>query len=210
MTDRADFRGLYAITPNMADDALLIDAAADALEGGARILQYRNKRATPSQARAQADALRALTREAGAIFIVNDDAALALATQADGVHLGHEDQHDMTPVALKSAAGRPFLVGISCYDELARAATAVDMGADYIAFGSFFPSSTKPLARRASLPLLREARSRFSLPIVAIGGITLDNAPQLIEAGADAIAVISALFEAPDVIARARAFSTLF
>jgi thiamine-phosphate pyrophosphorylase len=138
-------------------------------------------------------------------FIVNDDPGIAIAAEADGVHLGRDDDD---PIATRSKlAGK--LLGISCYDSLAAARAAVAAGADYIAFGSVFPSPTKPAAVRAPHSLFGEARV-LGVPMVAIGGITLENAPQLLEAGADCVAVISDLFDAPDVAARARAYGKLF
>ena len=206
-------RGLYAITPDINDTSWLVSQCALALRGGARILQYRHKTATAGLAREQASALRALTHSHGARLIINDDMALAMDVAADGVHLGRDDTAagsiDNLRRKAKSAIA-DFIVGVSCYDQLSRADDAVAAGADYIAFGSFFPSSTKPHAAKADIALLREARQRFSLPIVVIGGITLANGAPLIAAGADAIATITALFDAADVAAQAKLFSSLF
>jgi thiamine-phosphate pyrophosphorylase len=199
--------GLYALTPERSDIDAMTRCVAAALSGGATMIQYRNKTATPKLRLRQALALRALCTGQGATFIINDDIDLASAVDADGVHLGCGD----ATIALARARLRPTaLVGASCYDSLELAEAAVAEGADYIAFGSFFPSSTKPDAVRAGLPLLSTAKARWKVPVVAIGGITPDNARALIEAGADAVAVISALFDTADVTAAARSFVALF
>ncbi|MEP7155180.1 MAG: thiamine phosphate synthase [Betaproteobacteria bacterium] len=219
---RNPIHGLYAITPDETDTSKLLRAVSDALEGGARLVQYRNKSARAALAHDQALALREIVRNAGAAFIVNDDLELALAVLSDGVHLGRDDMPGHTLVGLddlrKRAArtrgaepdGHRFIIGISCYNDIELARSASEAGADYVAFGSMFPSSTKPAAMRAPLSLIAEARRRFTLPVVAIGGITVENAPQLIEAGVNAVAVISALFDAKNVVMRARQFTSLF
>ena len=202
----ARLRGLYAITPEEADTAALVAKLRAALAGGARVVQYRNKSTDQALRRAQAGTLLALCREAGASFIVNDDLELALAIAADGLHLGRDDG-DIA--AARRALGPSSLLGASCYDRLELAQRALQQGADHVAFGSVFASPTKPGAVRAPLALFTEAR-RLGVPLVAIGGITVENAPQVIAAGADAIAVISALFDAPRIEERAREFATLF
>lgn len=197
-------RGLYAITPDGTDSERLLRLVERALEGGTRLLQYRNKSAAPAQRLAEARALMALTERHGAKLIVNDDPALALKVKAHGLHLGRDDGE-----LAAARAAFPGLLGASCYDSLDLARRAAAAGADYIAFGSVFASSTKPRAVRAPLSLFAAA-SPLGLPMVAIGGITLANAPQLVAAGADCLAVISALFDAPDVAAAARAFNQLY
>ena len=199
-------RGLYAITPGLDDSALLISKVAAALRGGARLVQYRNKTANGSLRHEQAAGIARLCREAGACFIVNDDVELAREVAADGVHLGEDDEN---VGAARALLGRDKLIGVSCYNQLGRARDAVAQGADYIAFGSFFTSPTKPGAATATLNLLRAAK-KFSRPIVAIGGITPANAAALVEAGADALAVVSAVFDAPDVEIAARRLAGLF
>lgn len=195
-------RGLYAITPELADAGRLRRQVAQALEGGIAALQYRRKKtSSSSEARVLADLCRAL----GVPFIVNDDVEIAATVGADGVHLGSDDGN----IAAARARLKGKILGVSCYDSLERARAAVAAGADYVAFGSVFASPTKPAAVRAPLALFSEART-LGVPLVAIGGITLDNAPQLLAAGADALAVISDLFEASDVAARARAYGKLF
>ena len=198
--------GVYAVTPDLADTGLLVVNVRAVLAGGARLLQYRNKPADHATRRAQAAVLLDLCRHYDAALIINDDIELALELDADGVHVGADDA--AIPFA-RARLGSAKLIGASCYDDLQRARSAAAQGADYIAFGSFFASSVKPGAVRAQLSLLPAAR-QFGLPVVAIGGITADNASPLIAAGADAVAVISALFSAPDPEAAARRFSQLF
>ena len=194
-------QGLYAVTPPNADSALILWQVAQALEGGIAMLQYRRK---ARQDLREARALAVLCQARGVPFIVNDDIELALESGADGVHLGRDDG------ALAAARARfGGLLGASCYDSLPAAHAAVAAGADYVAFGSVFPSSTKPAAVRSPLTLFGEARS-LGVPLVAIGGITLQNAPLLLRAGADCLAVISDLFEAPDIAEKARTYSKLF
>ena len=199
--------GLYAITPDLADTNELLRKVQLALQGGARVLQYRNKIADAALQLQQASALRHLTREFNTTFIVNDDAALAAEVDADGVHLGGEDG---SVAAARAVLGESKLIGVSCYNRAPLALAAVQQGADYVAFGAFFPSSVKPEAVKADVSMLREARHEIHLPIVAIGGITQQNGAELIQAGADSLAVISALWDAPDIEASARGFSYLF
>jgi len=199
--------GLYAVTPDRADTPALIAVAEAALAGGARLLQYRNKQALATVRLAQARALHALCRKYRVPLVVNDYLDLALAVDAEGLHLGAEDG---SLAEARAQLGPARILGASCYDRIELALEAERLGADYVAFGSFFPSSVKPGAVRAPLALLRNAKRRLSIPVVAIGGITLDNAPGLIAAGADGVAVISALFDADDVGIAARRFSALF
>ena len=198
-------RGLYAITPELADSDDLLRRAARALEGGIAVLQYRSKLANGEQRGREAKTLAAMCRGRGVTFIVNDDIELALESGADGVHLGRDDGE--LAAARARLGGR--LLGASCYDSLDTARAAVAAGADYVAFGSVFPSPTKPAAVRSPLTLFGEART-LGVPLIAIGGITLQNALQLLVAGADCLAVISDLFEAPDIAEKARAYGKLF
>jgi len=200
-------KGLYAITPDELDTAELLRKTRLVLLGGARLLQYRNKAVDASLRLEQARALRELAQEFSVPLIINDDAGLAYQTDADGVHLGSEDG---SVVAARALLGKGKIIGVSCYNRLALAHQAVHQGADYVAFGSFFASSVKPGAVVASPELLRQARSEIALPLVAIGGITLHNGTQLLEAGANALAVISAVFGATDIRAAAQDFSKLF
>lgn len=198
--------GLYAITPDTLDTADLLAKARQVLQGGARVLQYRNKLADADLQMVHALALRALTLEFDCIFIINDNPVLAQHVDADGVHLGGEDG---SVAAARAIVGADKLIGVSCYNRLDLAYSAVADGAGYVAFGSFFASSVKPNAVVASLELLQRARREISVPIVTIGGITLDNAPSLFAAGADAVAVISAVFAVPDCETAARQFADL-
>jgi len=199
--------GLYAVTPDVADTRALVAAAEAALAGGARLLQYRNKQAPATLRLAQARALLEPCRKHRAPLIINDHLDLALAVEADGLHLGADDG---SLAAARARLGPGRILGASCYDRLELALEAERLGVDYVAFGSFFPSNVKPGAVRAPLALLRNAKRRLSIPVVAIGGITIENAPELIAAGADGVAIISALFDADDIAAAARRFSALF
>ncbi|OOG62748.1 thiamine-phosphate diphosphorylase [Rhodanobacter sp. B04] len=197
-------RGLYAITDGPRPD--LLDVAAHALAGGARLLQYRDKSADSVRRHAEAAALKQLCATYAVPLIINDDVALAIAVAAGGVHLGKNDDD---PAAARIALGAESIIGVSCYDSLARARAAAHAGASYIAFGAFFPSPTKPLAPHAPLELLRQSAA-LGVPRVAIGGITPDNGASLVEAGADYLAVISAVFGATDVRAAALRFTDLY
>ena len=199
--------GLYAITPDLADTDDLLYRVRAALAGGARVLQYRNKSASTQLRLTQARALQALCAARGVPLIINDHLDLALAVDADGLHLGGEDG-DIA--AARARLGADKLLGVSCYDRLELAEAALAAGADHVAFGSFFASGVKPDAVRPPLDLIGRARQRFTVPLVGIGGITAANAPQLITAGISAIAVISAVFSAPDIEAAAREFQSLF
>ena len=203
---RARLRGLYAVTPETSDTAWLTERVAECLEGGAALIQYRAKHAAPDLALEQARRLVRLCRAHGVALIVNDSVELALAAGADGVHLGRDD----LDVSRARAALPAALIGVSCYDEPGRALALARAGADYVAIGSVFASPTKPFARRASLDKLAAAKSVSGLPVAAIGGITLENATLAIAAGADMVAVISAVFAASDVRAAARSFARLF
>ncbi len=199
--------GLYAITPDEPSTDILVSKVGLALRGGAALVQYRNKSADPQLRREQGRALAALCRAAGAAFVVNDDLALALELAADGAHLGADDG-DLAEA--RRCLGQGKLLGASCYDRLELAEAAALAGVDYLAFGSVFSSSTKPAAVRAPLAIFAEARRRYTLPLVAIGGITLQNAAQVFAAGADAVAVIGALFDTADVAASAAGFTRLY
>lgn len=205
MTAAAWQRGLYLVTPDEPDTGRLLDRVAAVL-GEASLLQYRNKSASPALRSEQALALLPLCRAAGVPLIVNDDIDLAHAIGAAGVHLG---EHDRAVNRARAVLGDTAIVGVSCYDDLRRAHAAAAAGASYIAFGAFFPSATKPGARRAGLSLLQEAAS-LRLPRVAIGGITPDNAPVLIGAGADLLAVIAGVFDTADPAAAAAAYRRAF
>lgn len=202
--------GLYALTP---DDNLLPRLSAlveSALKGGVKWVQYRNKIAPAPLRRAQAAELLRVCRAHGAKLIVNDDIWLAVEIGADGAHLGREDIPGGGLATARDALGAKRILGVSCYDNLDHAAVAVAAGADYIAVGSVFASASKPQAARASLDILAEAKKRFTVPVVAIGGITTRNAPQVLAAGADMVAVLSDLFDAMDIKSQAEKFQKLF
>ena len=199
-------RGLYAITPEDSETERLVALVRDCIAGGAAAVQYRAKALSDNARHEQALRLRALCRAHGVPLIVNDSIALALAVDADGVHLGRDDGD----VAAARAALGHRIVGVSCYDELGRVREAAAAGADYVAIGSVFPSSTKPRAVHAPLALLAAAKSATTLPVIAIGGITRANAAQAIAAGADMVAVLSAIFGGRDVENAARAIARLF
>ena len=203
---RKSLRGLYAVTPEALSGAALFRAAEAVWDNGAVVLQYRNKSGDAARRRADADALRAITTVCGALFVINDDIELAKACGADGVHVGRDDGG---PALARKALGRDALIGVSCYDDPALARAAARDGADYVAFGSMYASSTKPAAPPASIGRFAEV-SGLGLPRCAIGGIPLARAPELIAAGADLLAVVSDLFDAPDIAARARAYAQLF
>lgn len=203
---RIPLRGLYAITPETADTESLVARVEACLRGGAAAVQYRAKGLPPAVAAEQARAVAQRCRERGALCIVNDSVELAREAGAHGVHLGRDD----ADAALVRRAWPQAVIGVSCYAQPALARDARSAGADYVAIGSVFASPTKPAAAHAPLPLLRRAAEASGLPVVAIGGITLGNARAVIEAGADMVAVISALFDAADVEATARAFQQMF
>lgn len=205
-SDRRALHGLYAITPQTADTESLVARTRLCLDGGARLVQYRAKMLDPALALEQARRLAAQCRAAGALFIVNDSVALALATGADGVHLGRDDAD---PRHARSILPRA-VIGVSCYAEPERARAAAAAGADYVAIGSMFPSSTKRSAARAPVEAIRLARQAGGLPVAAIGGISPSNAAGIVQAGADMVAVISALYDAPDVRGAAHLISRLF
>lgn len=205
---KSPIAGLYAITDaGLTPGGRLLDAVRAAIDGGAAVVQYRNKLADAATRLREAEAINLLCRDAGTLFLVNDDMQLALAAGAHGVHLG---QRDGAIDDARALLGKNAVIGQTCHASLELALSAQAAGADYVALGRFFPSRTKPDATPADLALLPDARAVLDIPIVAIGGITVDNAPELIRLGADAIAVIHDLFSADDVRQRARRFQQLF
>lgn len=205
MPTRSLRRGLYLITPDERDPSRLLERI-NPLLAHASCLQLRNKVMDAASLLDAGSRLRDMCTARGVTFIVNDDASLAGALGADGVHLG---EHDGAVADARRLLGARVIIGASCYDDCDHARAAVAAGADYIAFGACFPSPTKPDARRANLELFREAAS-LRVPRVAIGGITPDNARLVIATGADLIAVISGVFDAPDPVAAARAYLSCF
>jgi thiamine-phosphate pyrophosphorylase len=199
-------RGLYAITPDEPDTIELLRKVGQALLGGAQIIQYRNKVASVELRIEQAKELRKLTERFSVPLIINDDAVLAQQVDADGVHLGVADDSVANARVL---LGSDKLIGVSCYNLMELACDAVLEGADYVAFGSFFASTVKPDAVVARLELLYQARREIAVPLVAIGGITVERGGHLLDEGADALAVISAVFDVVDIQGAARQFSAL-
>ncbi len=197
-------RGLYALTDGPRND--LLDVVSQALAGSARLLQYRDPTADAARRHAEATAIRELCHDRGVPLIIDGDIALAKAVAADGVHLGAEED-DIG--AARAVLGHQAIIGVSCGDSLQRGQAAARVGASYVSFGAFFPSPTKPFAPRASIDLLRQSAA-LGVPRVAIGGITPDNGAPLVEAGADFLAAVSALFGAADVRAAAQGFAVMF
>ena len=207
MRDSSIIKGLYAITPDMADLNTLVHKTQLAIEGGAFMVQYRSKKQDHAVKMQQCAAILRLCREYGVPCIVNDDVEMCRILEADGVHLGENDDNI---AEVRHILGEDAIIGSSCYDQLDRAKQAQKEGATYVAFGAVFPTPTKPNAPRATLELLREAKREIHIPIVAIGGITVNNAHDVIEAGVDAIAVITSLFEAKTIKETAETFLKMF
>jgi thiamine-phosphate pyrophosphorylase len=200
-------KGLYALTPDETDTERLLARVETALAAGVKLLQYRNKLADSRLRIVQAQALLPICQAHGATFIINDDIKLCLAIDADGVHLGKTDG---SLAAARARLGPDKILGASCYNLYEAAQQAKAHGADYIAFGACFVSGTKPGAPHADLRLLTRAKTELGLPAVAIGGITLDNAPLAIDAGADAVAVIGALWNSADIPLTVQRFQQAF
>lgn len=201
-------RGLYVIADaTLLAPGALVGAVEQAIRGCAALVQYRDKRGAGARRHEELVELRALCRQRGVPLIINDDPSLAQSLDADGVHLGRDDA---AIAAARALLGPGRLIGASCYNELPLALAAQAAGADYVAFGSFFASVTKPDAVVATPGLLRRARAALDLPLVAIGGITADNGAALLDAGADALAVISGVFAAADPEAAARRYARLW
>lgn len=198
-------KGLYAVTPDIADTQSLCEMVTAALQGGASIVQYRNKQANAGLQHVQASALLTICRQYEVPLIINDDIALCALLDADGVHLGGADG-DIA--AARKLLGPEKIIGASCYNRLELAQQAAKQGASYVAFGACFDSSTKPNAAVASLDLFAQAK-KLNLPTVAIGGITLENIQSVKQAGADAAAVINALFGSKDIKTTATQFVQL-
>jgi len=207
MRDSFIIKGLYAITPDMADLNTLVHKTQLVIEGGAFMVQYRSKIQDRAVKIQQCAAILRLCREYDVPCIVNDDVEMCRILEADGVHLGENDDNI---AEVRRILGEDAIIGSSCYDQLDRAKQAQKEGATYVAFGAMFPTPTKPNAPRATLELLREAKSEIEIPIVAIGGITVNNAHDVIEAGIDAIAVITSLYESNSIKETAETFLKMF
>lgn len=197
-------RGLYVITDGGPELPGRIESA---ITGGAVLVQYRDKGDDTARRRQEAEEILEVCRGRGVPLLINDDVALAEATGADGVHLGRDDA---AIAEARQRLGPDAMIGASCYDELETAGKAVAAGASYVAFGSFFPSTTKANPARPGLELLRQAKAQLHVPIAAIGGITPDNGAALVAAGADLLAVVSGVFRADDVTTAARRYAALF
>jgi thiamine-phosphate pyrophosphorylase len=201
-------RGLYAITDSkLLSPERLVEAVALAIQGGAAMIQYRDKGDDPMRRQWEATDLSNMCRPLGVPLIINDDVELAAQVMAKGVHLG---KGDADIASARAKLGPNAIIGVSCYNDLDCAIAAEQAGADYVAFGSFFPSRTKPNAVKADVELLHQAKQRLSIPVVAIGGINADNGAQLVEAGADMLAVITELFGQADILGAAEKISNLF
>ena len=200
--------GLYAITDSkLLSSEQLVEAVALAIQGGAQMIQYRNKGGDDGQRQWEASDLNNMCRPLGVPLIINDDVELAAQVMAAGVHLGKNDA-DISDARAK--LGPRAIIGVSCYNDIDCAIAAEKAGADYVAFGSFFPSRVKPDAVKAELALLQEAKQKLAIPVVAIGGITADNGHQLVEAGADMLAVITEVFGQADIKSAAEKIAQLF
>lgn len=203
-----EIRGIYAITdPSLISDQQLYDTVSQAIDGGMSILQYRNKIASERVLQQQAESLKKLCAQNDVLFLINDSVELAHQVDADGVHIGRED--GAIQIARKRL-GEQAIIGVSCYNQLQNALLAEQYGADYIAFGRFFNSKTKPEAVQAYPELIRQAKQKLQIPIVAIGGITLNNASQLLEEGVDALAIIQGIFAQDNVKEACQALQSLF
>ncbi len=201
-------RGLYAITENRPLGAERLAGRVEAaIAGGARVIQYRDKSSDADRRLAEARALRNVCDRHDALLLINDDVDLAAAVGADGVHLGRDD---LPLTRARERLGADCIIGVSCYNQFERAVVAAAQGADYVAFGSFYASPTKPDAVRAELGLLEHTHRELGLPTVAIGGISPENGAALVQAGADMLAVISALFASDDIRSAAEAFARCF
>ncbi len=207
MNNRKKLKGLYAITDDALTAGGIAAQVAEALSGGAAVIQYRSKKLSLEQRLEEMQQLLPLCRRAAVPLIVNDDIELALKSGADGIHLGRDD--DGIAQARK-VLGTDSIIGISCYNQFDRAIEAQAAGADYVAFGRFFPSSTKPEAVQTDPGLLRRARCELQIPTVAIGGITPENGSQLVAAGADMLAVVHGIFGQQEIKQACHNFLPLF
>jgi len=200
-------KGLYAITPDISDTTLLLDKVKKALLGGAAVIQYRDKISPPDEKKLRANAIHTLCLQHCVPLIINDDPALALRSQAEGVHLG---QSDGSIHAAREILGDSAIIGVTCHHDTSLAIAAEKLGANYVAFGRFFNSSTKPGAPLATLSTLHNAKKNIHVPIVAIGGLKLNNASPIIHAGADLTAVVDGIFSQKDITQSCHQFTELF
>lgn len=204
----SQIKGLYAITDDdRFEPEIIFSKTEEILKAGAKVLQYRNKKADKHTQKKEAEKLATLCRQFSVPLIINDDIELAIHVGADGVHLGKDD---LSIAVARECMGNNAIIGYSCYNDLTRADEAVKAGADYIAFGAFFPSQSKPNAVKARPEILQLAEQKFDLPLVAIGGITPENGAALIDAGADMLAVISGIYAAESSFEAAIKYINLF
>lgn len=202
-----NLQGLYVITDPSLCGTNILNMVEQAILGGAQIIQYRNKKSDKQQQRIEASAIQSLCQKHNRIFLVNDDVSLALETNADGVHLG---QTDGEISSARKLLGDNKIIGVTCHSDIHAAISAQNQSANYVAFGRFYPSLTKPAAPAASINILQQAKSQLQIPIVAIGGISVENATPLINAGADMLAVIHAVFAQDNIKKVTTEFSNLF
>lgn len=207
MHDGVALKGLYTITDSvLIPEKRFFAMVQKALDGGARIIQFRDKRKPDNAMLEKASALLRLCESYNAVFIVNDHVELAVRAGAHGLHIGEEDA-DFTHARNSMKDG---IIGVSCYNSIDRAVKMEQKGADYVAFGSFFPSPVKPEARRTDIKILSRARQLVTIPVCAIGGITAENAGMLVQEGADMVAVITDIWTAPDIRRRAAIYAAMF
>lgn len=200
-------KGIYAITPDQADSSVLFAQVEQALQGGISLLQYRDKISAPAEMLARARTLQSLCQQQNVPLIINDSAELALACKAAGVHLG---QSDGSLSQARNLLGTQAIIGITCHHQLELAIQAQQAGADYVAFGRFFNSKTKPGSPLATIDLVRAAKNRLTLPIVAIGGLSEANCPPLINQDIDYIALIDEVFSAANINKKCLSLNRLF
>lgn len=200
-------RGLYLVTPDWDDTERLLDATRRALRGGAALVQYRHKHAPPALRREQASALLQLCRRHDRPLVINDHVALCMDIDADGVHVGATDAPLST---VRTAIGPDKIVGASCYGDFGLAQAAASAGASYVAFGGFYPSRVKQYEVTTPPSIVTLARERLAVPVVVIGGMTVENTRTLVECGADMVAAISSVYMAEEPEAAAREFAGLF
>ncbi|MGJ7915974.1 thiamine phosphate synthase [Massilia sp. LXY-6] len=200
-------KGLYLVTPDWTDTGRLLDVTQQALDAGAALVQYRNKTANEALRQEQAAALLALCRRRNTPLVINDHVALCLQLDADGVHVGGTDEG---VAALRAALGPDRIVGASCYGRFELAQAAQDAGASYVAFGGFYPSKVKVYEVSTPPDIVARAKAALRVPVVAIGGMTAENARPLVGLGADMVAAISSVYLADEPYAAAREFAGLF
>ncbi|WP_343587351.1 thiamine phosphate synthase [Herbaspirillum sp.] len=200
-------RGLYIVTPDWDDTAQLLAATELALQNGTALVQYRHKTASPQRRREQAEALLALCRQYKVPLVINDHVDLCMEIDADGIHVGGTDS---SIAEVRRAVGPDKIVGASCYGTLELAHAAYKDGASYVAFGGFYPSRVKKYDFRTAPEIIAQSKREIPLPVVVIGGITLENAPPLVAQGADMVAVISSVYLVPQGERKTRQLADLY